>query len=281
MFDSHCHVTDIENPERVLLDARRGGVTSLLCCGYHAASNRAVVGLRERVTGLPIALGLHPWYVAEPVAPIIVWIERSWPVAIGECGLDGYERDPEIPSLELQLPVFELQLDLADRLGLPVTVHSRRAVNEVVAMVGNFPRVRGVLHAYSGSHEQARPLLDRGWMVGIGGGMTRPGARRIRQMASSLRLEELLFETDSPAIGLEGVRPPWVRPEHVIDVARAFAELRRLELEEVVCRSDENARRIFGDRAFPDGCLSVAGSGAEAGEGAYPPSNPSNDGGAT
>jgi TatD DNase family protein len=257
VFDSHCHVTDIEEPERVLLDARRSGVTSLLCCGYHQASNRAVFGLRERAAGLPIALGLHPWYVAEPAAPIILWIEQRRPVAIGECGLDGYERDPEIPPLQTQIPAFELQLDLADRLRLPVTVHSRRAVNEVVALAGNFPRVRGVLHAYSGSHEQAKPLLDRGWMVGIGGGMTRPAARRIRQMAARLGLEQLLFETDSPAIGLEGVRPPLVRPRHVIDVARAFAELRGLEFEEVERCSDGNARRMFGDGAFADWGLSV------------------------
>ncbi len=232
---------------RIMAETREAGVQSLLCCGYHAASNAAVVELRRNVPGLPIALGLHPWYAQEPFAPVRELIERQSPSAIGECGLDGYDRDPEIPPLALQLPIFEEQLDMATRLRLPVTVHSRRAVTEVIAMVGNSPEVRGVLHAYSGSYEQIEPLLERGWLVGVGGAMTRPGAKRIRRMAARLELNQLLFETDSPAIGLEGVMPPWVRPHHVIEVARAFAALRGLDFEEVVEQTDRNARRMFGD----------------------------------
>lgn len=246
MFDSHCHVTDIADPIGVLRDAKRAGVSSLLCCGYHAESNAAVVSLRERVAELPIALGLHPWYVAEPIGPVIGLIEQVRPTAIGECGLDGYERDPEIPPLDAQLPVLEAQLDLAHRLGLPVTLHSRKAVNDVAAVLRNFPGVRGALHAYSGSYEQAKPLLERGWLIGIGGGSTRPGAQRIRRMAARLSLEHLLFETDAPAIGLEGVRPPLVRPRHLIEVVRAFAAWRQVAFEDLVARTDENGLRLFG-----------------------------------
>jgi TatD DNase family protein len=250
VFDSHCHVTDIEEPVQVLHEARRTGVTSLLCCGYHAKSNAAVVALRERVAGLPIALGLHPWFALESVAEVLTLIERERPLAIGECGLDGYDRDPSIPPLAAQLPAFEAQLDLAMRLALPVTVHSRWAVNEVVQCVSGFPRLRGVLHAYSGSYEQIRTLLDQGWMVGIGGAMTRPGAARIRRMARRLGLEQLLFETDAPAIGLEGVKPPLVRPQHILEVVRVFAALCELDVEQVIVKADVNARRMFGVAAF-------------------------------
>ncbi|HEY5955868.1 MAG TPA: TatD family hydrolase [Polyangiaceae bacterium] len=246
MFDSHCHLTDISEPENVLSQARGVGVTSVLCCGYNATSNAAVAALRNRVGRLPIALGLHPWYVDEPIEPVLSLIETLCPVAIGECGLDGYDRDPEIPPIERQLAAFEAQLELAARLDLPVTVHSRQAVNIVIAVTAHFPSVRGVLHAYSGSYEQARPLLERGWMIGIGGGSTRPAARRIRRMAERLALTEFLFETDAPAIGLEGVSPPWVRPHHILHVARAFSELRDLDYDQVVVQSDQNADRMFG-----------------------------------
>lgn len=250
MFDSHCHVTDIEEPIRILAETREAGVQSLLCCGYNSASNAAVLELRRHVPGLPVAFGLHPWYAQEPFAAVRELIESQCPLAIGECGLDGYDRDPEIPPLALQLPILEVQLALATRLCLPVTVHSRRAVTEIIAMARNFPAVRGVLHAYSGSYEQVEPLLERGWLVGVGGAMTRPGAKRIRRMAARLGLNQLVFETDSPAIGLEGVMPPWVRPHHVIEVARAFALLRGLDFEEVVAQADRNAQRMFGDAAL-------------------------------
>lgn len=273
MFDSHCHVTDIDSPREVLAESKRRGVTSLLCCGYNRASNAAVLRLREEVSTLPIALGLHPWFATERASsdegeasatyrdagaecvsascldPVLQLIRRERPVAIGECGLDGNDRDPAIPPLSAQLPVFEAQLDLAQTMGLPVTLHSRKAVHELLAMLDHFPRVRGVLHAYSGSVEQVRPLLERGWMVGIGGAMTRTGASRLRRMAARLELSQVVLETDAPAIGLEGVRPPHVRPYHVVEVARAFALLRGLEFEQVVALTDENASRMFGPTA--------------------------------
>lgn len=263
MFDSHCHVTDIEQPKEVLAEAHRQGVSSLLCCGYDGASNAAVLALRALVPSLPIALGLHPWFATQgagdqahlrgdsmpSIERVLELIERERPCAIGECGLDGYDRDPKIPPIAAQIPVFEAQLALAERLGLPVTVHSRKAVSEVVAVASRFSKVRGVLHAYSGSLEQIRPLLDRGWMVGVGGAITRAGSTRLRKNANRLDLSQVLLETDAPAIGLQGVWPPDVRPHHVIQVARAFAELRGLEFEHVVARSDENARSMFGPAA--------------------------------
>lgn len=250
MFDSHCHVTDIEDPMAVLREAWQRGVGSMLSCGYNAESNAAVVQLRRKVPGLKIAIGLHPWFATESFDSVRALIEQELPAAIGECGLDGYAQDPEIPPFALQLPVFEAQLDLAARMQVPVTVHSRRAVTEVVALVALFPNVRGILHAYSGSYEQVESLLARGWLVGVGGAITRPSAKRIRRMASRLALEHFVLETDAPAIGLEGVRPPLVRPHHVVDVARAFAELRGLDFDAIVAQADCNAETMFGSTAF-------------------------------
>lgn len=264
MFDSHCHVTDIESPRDVLIESERRGVTSLLCCGYDRESNAAVLRLRDLVSSLPIALGLHPWFAnqtplvdagaegrgAPGMEDVLQLIRRESPIAIGECGLDGYDRDPEVPPLSVQFPVFEAQLDLAQQLGLPVTVHSRKAVHEVSAMLAHFPRVRGVLHAYSGSVEQIRSLLERGWMVGVGGASTRPSASRLRRMAARVELSQVVLETDAPAIGLEGVYPPHVRPYHVVEVARALALLRGLDFEHVVSQTDENALRMFGPKVM-------------------------------
>jgi TatD DNase family protein len=249
MFDSHCHITDIDEPLDCLREAQRAGVTSLLCCGYSIAANQAVIALRDRVPSLPIAIGLHPWFANESVQVVQEMLELAKPNAIGECGLDGVE-DGTMPSLSRQKAVFEVQLDAALRFGLPVTVHSRKAVQALREVLADFPGVRGVLHAYSGSFEQLHGLLDCGWMVGIGGTVTRPAARKYRRLVAKLPMECLVLETDSPAIGLETVEPPNVRPSHVALVARSVAELKALPLEQVIEQTDKNVRTMFGEAVF-------------------------------
>ncbi|MGC4066027.1 MAG: TatD family hydrolase [Polyangiaceae bacterium] len=244
MFDSHCHLGDIDAPLSALDEARKAGVSSLLCCGYDLDSNRRALELRRARPGLAIAIGLHPWYVEQALEPIVSWIEQEGPIAIGEIGLDGYERD-KIPPIRDQLYAFEAQLDCASRLSLPVTIHSRRAVPQVLEVLAAFPTVRGVLHSYTGSIEQVESLLGRGWMIGVGGAATRPSAHKIRRMVKRIPIEAILLETDAPAIGLEGVRPPFVRPVHLVSVAHLVADLRGEDLGLLVAQTNENASRMF------------------------------------
>lgn len=245
MFDSHCHLTDIENPEEVLRQTTAAGVTGILCCGYHSASLARVVDFRRRFPNLPVAMGLHPWFAHEKIEPILELIERERPTAIGECGLEGVPR-PNLPDFEHQVRVFEAQLDAASRLGLSVTVHSRKAVNRVVDIALAFPKVHGALHAYGGSVEQVSKLLDRGWMIGIGGSITRESASRLRKLARQVPLPSLLLETDAPAVGVQGILPPNVRPYHLRYVAECVANLRGISVDELGQVSEENAHRLFG-----------------------------------
>jgi TatD DNase family protein len=244
VFDSHCHPTDTDDAWGAIQEARSADV-ALLCCGYNAEANDKVEQLRQRCGRLPIALGLHPWFANEPVEPVLALIERLRPTAIGELGLDLWAELDE-HALDRQREVLELQLDLAARLGLPVTVHSRRAVAAVLDVFRNHPRVRGALHAYSGSLEQLAPFLKLGWLVGVGGAVTRPRAHRVRRCASQVPLERILLETDCPAIGMEGLEPHQVRPVHVRRVAETLALLRKVDLDCIVEQTDRNARELFG-----------------------------------
>ncbi|MFW5740547.1 MAG: TatD family hydrolase [Myxococcota bacterium] len=249
MFDSHCHITDLEAPDEALQAARRAGVRSLLTCGYDEPSNSLVCALSDRHPDLPYAIGLHPWYADQPVEPVLQRIRERMrgerrPTAVGEAGLDLWGKEPCHP-LELQQTALEAQLQLAVELDLPVTLHSRKAAGALLPILRNHPRVRGALHAYSGSYEQLRPLLDLGMYVGIGGAVTRSRAKRVRRCAAAVPLDCILLETDAPAIGMDIVEPPHVRPAHLPRVRDALAELRQidpLELEAVV---DDNAKRLF------------------------------------
>ncbi len=249
MFDSHCHLTDIDDPDAVITQASLAGVSGMLTCGYHEASNRSVLELSTRWRGLSIAIGLHPWYAHQPLEPVLELIERHRPAAVGECGLEG-TLGPEMPGLVRQRQVFLAQLDLARSLDMPVTVHSRRAGAEVLACLLDFPGLRGALHAFSGSIQQLRPLVERGWMIGLTGAVTRPNARRVRELARGLPLRSLLLETDAPAIGLEGVPAGLVRPQHLVLVAEAVAACRGLSASEIIQATSQNARELFGEAAL-------------------------------
>ncbi len=181
MFDSHCHPTDVNDPVLVVRSAIEVGLHSLLACGYNHQSNQDVIALRQRLPLLPISIGIHPWFADEPTEQLEALIAAQDPIAVGECGLDA-KPDDSIPSDTVQRKAFELQLDIALRRRLPLTVHSRRAAAQAYELISAFTGVRGVMHAFGGSYEQAKLFVDRGWLIGIGGAVTRPNARRVHQL---------------------------------------------------------------------------------------------------
>ncbi len=245
MFDSHCHPTDIDDPVAVIEAAVRAGVRSLLACGYNAESNAKLEALRGELPWLPIALGVHPWYSDESTDELPGQVLRAHAAAIGECGLDWSEQRP-MPPRVVQRRAFEYQLDLAQQRALPVTVHSRQAIDAVREALEQFDSVRGVMHAFGGSFEQAKPFIERGWLIGIGGAVTRPEARRVRRLVTQLPLSSIALETDCPAIGMAGVRGPDVRPAHVRRVAEAIGELRGVSGELVIDTTSANVDALFG-----------------------------------
>lgn len=245
VFDSHCHLTDLPDPEGALAAARAVGVTGLLTCGYDSTSNRAVLALRARHPGLPCALGLHPWYADQALAPLLALVVEARPTAVGELGLDLWERPPRVP-LARQIEVLEAQLEVAERLRLPVTLHCRRALGELLGVLRRFPNVRGALHAAAGTMRQLRPFLELGFRIGVGGAVTWPRAERARRLAAELPLDAILLETDAPSLRLQGVAPSEGRPAHLPQILTVLASLRGESAEQLERVTDDNARDLFG-----------------------------------
>ena len=168
---------------------------------------------------------------------------RNRIVAIGEIGLDTKVASPALP---IQQQVLAAQLQLAVELDLPVILHCRGAFDELLAAVAEHQgRLRGVLHAFSGSLETARRCLDAGLHLGLGGAVTRPNARRVRRAAADLPLERIVLETDAPSIGLDGILPEQAEPAHVALVAQALARLRGQDLAEIATVTTANAVSLF------------------------------------
>lgn len=255
LVDSHCHidVADFE-PDRgeVLSRARRAGVRRIVVPAIAADGWDHLEATCARHPGLFPAYGLHPMFLDRHrpghLDALADRIARPGVVGVGECGLDHF-----VPGLDhaVQLEFFEAQLRLARDARLPVIVHARRAVDEVTAAIRRIGGLRGVVHSFSGSAQQARALWDLGFLVGIGGPVTWPRAQRLRRLVSSMPLEFLLLETDAPDQPGAGNRGQRNEPGYLPVVLDVVAELRGQDRDDVARATTANAERLFGGLALP------------------------------
>jgi len=250
LVDSHCHLDAAEfdaDRHAVIARAQASGVTRQIVPAVDAAHWPKLRDVCSRGTGLFPAYGLHPMYLdvhrPEHLTQLREWIERERPVAVGECGLDyfveGLDRDTQ--SL-----YFDGQLRLARDFDLPVVVHARRAVDAVIAAIRRTGKLRGVVHSYSGSVEQARQLWDLGFLIGLGGPVTYDRANRLRQLARTMPLEFLLLETDAPDQPDAGIRGQRNEPARLANVLAVIAQLRQQSQTDIAALTTANAERLFG-----------------------------------
>lgn len=252
VIDTHCHLFDEPLREtwvQAAEEAAQAGCTGLVVVATWASAWEEIVSrreeLRRRLPDSRVAVGLHPWYVHQAPADWADQLEKflAQADAAGEIGLDRGDRAPE---LALQEPVFERQLEMAAAHGLPVLLHVVRAHDLVLHHLKAFSgKLRGIVHAFSGSPEDARAYVERGFLLGIGGGITRENAHRLRRIASKLPPESLVLETDSPYLGTETVPAGASRPAHVAQVARRLAQVLELPDAEVIRITSANVRRLW------------------------------------
>jgi len=249
MIDSHCHLDVAEfdqDRDAVLARARAAGVVAQVVPAIARAGFEKLRDLCAAHADLHPAYGLHPMFLDQHrpshLAELRAWIEQERPVAIGECGLDFFV---EGLDADTQRRYFVAQLELARELDLPVVLHARRAVEEVTATIRRVGGLRGVVHSFSGSAEQARQLWDLGFLLGLGGPLTYARARRLRTLAATMPLEFLLLETDAPDQPLAAHRGQRNEPARLGEVAATVAALREVPLDEIVAATTRNAARLF------------------------------------
>lgn len=257
LFDTHCHFDDAAfaaDRDAALQRAREAGVGEMLLPAVSAASWEGLKQVADTYPGLYAAYGLHPMFLAEHQAAHLdaleQWLGRERPVAVGECGLDFFV---EGLDREAQVRYFDAQLALAHAFKLPVVVHARRALDEVSKHLRRYPGLSGVIHSFSGSEQQARRLIDRGFYLSFGGPLTYPRAQRLQRLAAELPLEALVLETDAPDQPGAAHRGERNEPAYLGEVLARFAALRGMAPEAVAEATTANARRLFGiEAALPE-----------------------------
>lgn len=251
LFDTHAHYdADAFDADRMeVLSSMPGqGVELILNPGCDLKSSQTAVELAERFPFVYAAVGVHPeecadWN-AEHDIPVLEALAQDPKVrAIGEIGLDYHW--PENPPRELQQQAFHAQLDLAEKLNLPVIVHDRDAHHDCLEIVRAHPNVTGVYHCYSGGVEDAKTLMKLGWMISFTGSITFKNARRALEVIDLLPLDRMMIETDSPYMSPEPFRGRRNDSGRVHLVAEAIARRKGLDPEEVARITLENGKRFF------------------------------------
>lgn len=250
LFDTHAHY-DAEqfDPDRdaVLAGLGARGVSLVVNPGCDPASSQAALDLARRWPFVYAAVGWHPEncgpYTPESLEALRGMAGEEKVVAIGEIGLDYYWE--ENPPREHQQRVFRDQLALAGELDLPVIVHDREAHADSLAIVKEFPQVRGVFHCFSGSAEMARELVKLGWMVSFTGVLTYKNARRAVEAAQAVPLERIMIETDSPYMAPVPHRGERNNSGYVRHVCEKLAEIKGVSFEECARITLENGKRFY------------------------------------
>ena len=249
LVDTHAHLDDASfdgDGDAMFERSREAGVRRWVVPAIDRGNWERIERLAASREGVSVAYGLHPLFLAnhrdEHLDELPAWLERHGAVAVGEIGLDFYVDglDPE-----RQRDLFHRQLAIAREHDLPVIVHARRAFEEVIHTLRRTGGLRGVVHSFSGSEEQARQLFDLGFHIGIGGPVTYERAHRIHRVVAAMPLDRLLLETDAPDQPCSQHRGERNEPAYMRDVLRTVASLRGESEADVAAQTTANAIALF------------------------------------
>lgn len=248
LIDSHVHLDEKRfdhDRDAVIAQAIGAGIERFIVPSVDAASCHHVQTLAGRHPEIFPAFGLHPWFCHRHNSADIQLLKRLMPhaVALGECGLDGGRR--ATVSLDQQMAWLQPQLELASEFSKPLILHAVKAIDPLLAAIKPFAMLRGVIHSFYGSPEQAERLIDRGFYLGIGSALTHVRNSRFRALVAKLPLERLLIETDAPDQPPAGHRGERNEPAFLIEILEQLASLRGMEQQGLAAILTANTETLF------------------------------------
>jgi len=196
-------------------------------------------------------LGIHPWFLLDLQQEHLnklaakVADNKTQIIAIGEAGLDGVIAKKQ-NNINQQTLFFEFQLNLAQQNQLPIIIHHRRTHNETITLLKQAKLSHGgIIHAFSGSYQQACQYIDLGFKLGIGGTITYPRAEKTIKAIKRLPLSSLVLETDAPSMPLFGHQGESNSPLRIVDVFKKLVDLRLENQEEIADQIEKNIASVF------------------------------------
>jgi TatD DNase family protein len=248
LVDTHAHLHfDTYNGlvDDVHKRAEEAGVTKIITVGVDVADSIKAIELAVQKDDIYASAGIHP-HVADAAeddfAQLADLLLKEKVVAVGECGFDFFKSKT---SKEQQESALRRQLDLAEKLDLPVIFHIREAFTEFLRVISDYPKVQGVVHSFSAGPHEAEQVLSRGLMVALNGIMTFTKAPQQLEAAKLIPADKLLLETDCPFLSPAPERGRTNEPAKVKIVAEFLAELRNESYMKLSDATTVNAEKLF------------------------------------
>lgn len=240
--DTHCHVLSeyYDDVYEILKDAKEAGVSRVINAAYNLESSKEVMALVKKYPEMYGVVGLHPENIEEDFDYTIFDNLDKKIVGIGEIGLDyHYTKD----NKDKQIEVFERQLDIAEKLNLPVVIHSREAAGDTLEILKKHHNF-GVIHSFSGSLEMAREYIKLGFVLGINGVVTFKNCN-LKDTLKNIDMNSIVLETDSPYLTPVPFRGTQNNPGKMMNTARFVADIYGVSLSELAEITNQNIKRIF------------------------------------
>ncbi len=250
LVDSHCHIPLIEmegGADAVIGAAREAGVGHMLCVSIDLESYPAIKYLADTHADISASVGVHPNSDSEIKLSEKILLELADDtdvIAIGETGLDYYRSQGD---LDWQRERFRIHIRAAKQIGKPLIIHSREAKADVIEILAQegADAIGGIMHCFVDDLETAKQAIDLNFYISFSGIVTFRNAKDLQDVARELPLDRLLVETDAPYLAPVPYRGKLNQPAYVRHVAEKIAELKDIEVPEVVSATTQNFARLF------------------------------------
>ena len=244
-IDTHCHLTDnymSGDLNDVLARAAAADVGIMICPTANPADIANAIKIAETHDNIFTTIGIHPEYAGMDAAQYLTDTVLKNPrvVGVGEIGLDYHGGNENRMA---QIKLFEQQLELAKKHGLPVAIHTRDAEDDTATILDG--DVRGVMHCFTSSWNLAKIMLDRGFYFSASGILTFKNAAEIRETFAKIPIDRIVIETDSPYCAPVPHRGKVCEPAFVIETARVLAEIQNLQLDKLASILVQNTKQLY------------------------------------
>jgi TatD DNase family protein len=250
-IDTHTHIylPDFESDKTEVLErAEKDGVNKFLLPAIDTETHELLFTLEKNHPDAIAMMGLHPCSVKknyrDELKAALDWLEKRAFIAVGEIGLDFYWDKTFIKE---QYAAFHEQVEWAIHYDIPVSIHSRHATEECIAVVAEHQKgkLRGVFHCFSGDAHQAKRIIDLGFYLGIGGVVTFKNAG-LDKVMEQVSLDYVVLETDAPYLAPVPFRGKRNEPSFLKYVADKLSQVKETGTQEVADITTANAKKIFG-----------------------------------